>query len=173
VPERLDWWFGEGPETVGFTIREAVVSDLSQIVSLLRLSGRRPKRSAVYEWIVQNEYCVRLISRNHRHAVGLCVSRHRPEGSRLIALVVPVSVSNVFPLAAVRLVMLAAAELPETELRAVVRLDDPTDPAATLRLLQFKQVRCDEVAGTAEWFNEPLVTRSSAQDGNGDQPPTG
>ena len=157
VPSRLDWWFGESPTSCDATIREATAHDVDQIQRMIRDAGGKVSRTRIRYWLSQNNYSVRLVSRNYRQAIALCVSRHGLDGNEILHFVAPVFTVTHFPKVLPRLLTLAAAELPEALCRAVIKLSDES-AGSVLRASGWKLVRCDESIDEAEFTFGPCVS---------------
>lgn len=126
----------ESPEgKLDFTIREANPHDLTAIRRMLAAAGRPRSSKAVFRWLSQNEYVVRLVCRFNRYPVGICVLRVLPDATTVLAL-------HVAPPYAGRkietvLLSLAASELPERPTVMTVSADDAST-AEHLRAAQWR-----------------------------------
>lgn len=159
VPQRFDWWPQEPADQCGYSFREAARSDLWAIFRLLRPLRFNPSESTIEKWLGTNAYCIRVAVRNGRHVIGACISKHTPDGSRVLVL-------HVHPEYDAwglewKLLLLACCELPECPTNMTVRADDPYW-VHELKAAGWKAVSCDTDDRGDDLYDfrsEPLVER--------------
>lgn len=145
-------------DALTLTIREAEGADYDALRVLLRSGGYKASRRTVAKWLSQNNFTVRLMCRNVRHPIAVCVSRTTPRGTRVLFLhVTPPYEGRDLDR---RLLLLASAELPEQDTVIQVPQSD-TKLAERLRALGWK------VTGTDREHDEYVFGRRLYRPGEG------
>lgn len=173
-PDRLDWYPGEPYRNLAIRIREAGGQDFRSIQGVCRVAGFKANTRTILKWLGQNCFTAYVAVRNSRHVVALCVARHTPDRSTIVVnYVYPSYRSSALEM---RMLLLAACELPETPLYWSFSPSEDESRAGALTRVgwEFDGRQIDEDGQESHTYKlAPFVGRGPAKDREGTRPPFG